>query len=327
MPKKKTQNQFIAQCISKYGDTYDYSKCVYVNDCTKLTIICRKHGYFQQTPSNHLSGFGCKLCGFEKRALAKTITQDECLIRFREKHGNRYGYDKVDYFKQDTPVTITCFKHGDFEQLPLLHWNGNGCRVCGYESTAHRQRMTTTEFIKRANEVHSNKYDYSDTVYVRGHGKVTIRCDKHGLFEQDAFNHLNGFGCKQCSPVGYSSPAIEWLNCMSVIHGIHIQHAENGGETLIPNTLYRVDGYSNDGRVWEFDGDYYHGNPKMYPRDGLFPHSKNGITFGDMFNKTVRKKEKLASLGYNIISIWESEWKCAKRSIIRLQRIFRFKRC
>jgi G:T-mismatch repair DNA endonuclease (very short patch repair protein) len=109
---------------------------------------------------------------------------------------------------------------------------------------------------------------------------------------------------------------------MEVYHGIHIQHAGNGGEITIPSTLYRPDGYS-DGCVWEFDGDYYHGNPKRYVSDKVFPHSKTGVTFGDMFARTIKKREDLATRGYKVISIWESDWTRAKQAVVSLQRVFR----
>ena len=45
---------------------YDYSKTVYVNARTKVTIICPKHGEFEQLPSGHLNGVGCPQCNSSK---------------------------------------------------------------------------------------------------------------------------------------------------------------------------------------------------------------------------------------------------------------------
>lgn len=265
---------------------------------------------------------GCSLCGFNKRAVSKTLTQSQCLQRFRDTHGETYGYDSVIYTGQHDFVTIICPVHGRFEQQPAVHWSGMGCRACGIQATADAQRMPTEEFVRRAIAVHGDKYDYSDTLYVRGHTKIVIRCPTHGLFEQDPFNHLNGFGCSMCTPVGFSKPAVEWLEFMSGYCGIHIQHAESGGEVVVPGTRYRADGYS-DGCVWEFDGDYYHGNPQIYPSDRVFPHSKTGVTFGDHLARTVRKRVILRSLGFKVVHVWESEWNRAKRAVTEIQRAFR----
>lgn len=51
--KKKTKEEFIKEARKVHGDKYDYSKIEYVNNSTKVKIICRKHGEFWQTPSNH----------------------------------------------------------------------------------------------------------------------------------------------------------------------------------------------------------------------------------------------------------------------------------
>ena len=53
---------FIAKATAVHGRKYDYSKVNYNNAKTKITIVCNEHGDFQQTPSNHLSGFNCQKC-------------------------------------------------------------------------------------------------------------------------------------------------------------------------------------------------------------------------------------------------------------------------
>lgn len=59
---KKTTSQFIEEARNVHGDKYDYSKSVYVNKDTKLTIICPEHGEFSMTPRNHLKSEGCPKC-------------------------------------------------------------------------------------------------------------------------------------------------------------------------------------------------------------------------------------------------------------------------
>jgi hypothetical protein len=58
--------------------------------------------------------------------------------------------------------------------------------------------LGTDEFIRRSNIVHNNAYDYSDTVYTYASKKVKIKCQKHGIFEQTAYSHLQGTGCPTC---------------------------------------------------------------------------------------------------------------------------------
>lgn len=61
----KTTNEFIKDAIIIFGDTYDYSITNYKNSKEKITIICKIHGHFEQSPNTHLQGQGCKKCGQE----------------------------------------------------------------------------------------------------------------------------------------------------------------------------------------------------------------------------------------------------------------------
>ena len=91
-------------------------------------------------------------------------------------------------------VEIICLLHGCFSQLPSHHLEGDGCRKC-----SHDERRTTKEkFIHKANKIHNNYYDYSNTNYEKHHSKIEIICPQHGTFKQRASNHLRGIGCPIC---------------------------------------------------------------------------------------------------------------------------------
>ena len=55
MPKKLTCEEFILKSIAVHGDKYDYSKVEYINNRTKVCIICPIHGEFWQIPINHIN--------------------------------------------------------------------------------------------------------------------------------------------------------------------------------------------------------------------------------------------------------------------------------
>lgn len=64
--KRKSQDQFIAESMEKFGDKLDYSLVKYVNTMTKVKLICDIHGVFEQTPNEHLQSVtGCGKCGKE----------------------------------------------------------------------------------------------------------------------------------------------------------------------------------------------------------------------------------------------------------------------
>lgn len=136
-------------------------------------------------------------------------TFTDFVAKANELHGNKYDYSKVVYVNSRTKVSIICPIHGTFEQLPSSHLSGNGCPKCARIYTdEHRQHlaessrksrgMTTEEWIARARQVHGDKYDYSQTIYINQRTNVNIICPVHGLFSQKADSHIRGFGCKLC---------------------------------------------------------------------------------------------------------------------------------
>ena len=160
MSKRISTEYFINKAREVHGKKYDYSKTNYVDAKTKVCIICHKHGEFWQTPSNHLNGQGCPKCGIESRQKTQSSTKDEFVKKAREVHGGKYDYSKVDYVNNSTKVCIICPKHGEFWQIPSNHLKGQGCPKCGIEARKESRSSTTEEFIKKAREVHGDKYDY-----------------------------------------------------------------------------------------------------------------------------------------------------------------------
>ena len=64
------------------------------------------------------------------------------------------------------------------------------------------KKLTTEEFIEKANAVHGKgKWDYSEVKYVGAFEKVIIKCKKHGSFEQTPNKHLSGHKCQKCGNV------------------------------------------------------------------------------------------------------------------------------
>lgn len=112
-----------------------------------------------------------------------------------KKHNGFYSYDLVDYKNYRTKVTIVCPNHGPFEQTPDKHiFCGCGCPHC-----AKNVRLTKEEFVKRAIEVHGDKYCYDSVDYVSLKTKVLIICPEHGEFLQEPGSHMRGRGCPNCS--------------------------------------------------------------------------------------------------------------------------------
>ena len=186
--RKSNTKEFIIKANLIHNNKYDYSLVEYINNKTKVKIICPKHDVFFQIPNNHLSGNGCPKC-----SKSKFLTTKEFIIKANLIHNNKYDYSLVEYTDTYTKVKIICPKHNIFFQAPTNHLSGNGCPKC-----SGKLRMTTKEFITKANLIHNNKYDYKLTEYINNKTKVKIICPKHDVFFQTPTNHLSNKGCPIC---------------------------------------------------------------------------------------------------------------------------------
>ena len=316
---KITECEFLDKCREKHGDLYDYTGINYTNYHNTITIACKKHGVISITPKYHLNGVGCTQCSNMLSGNKRKTSLDIFIKKCREKHGDSYDYSKVDYLNNNTKVDIICPKygHGVFQQTPDKHLNrGSRCPICtGYYT------LTTEEFIKKSKETHGDRYGYSNVDYINTNSIVIIFCEKHGNFPQNGRSHIRGAGCPQCANNGYSKPQIIWLNFLSKYYNIDIQHAENDGEYLIPETKYHADGFcKKNNTIYEFHGDYWHGNPMKFNPDDINEQSKK--TFKELYDETLIRENKIKELGYNLVTIWEYDWKKINRCIKILQNKF-----
>ena len=199
----KSLEQFLQEAKKIHGNKYDYSQVEYVNYQTKVTIICPKHGEFTQSPTAHLQGNGCPKCGNERTSLR--MTNESFINKAKSIHGDRYDYSKVEYIDNKEEVCIICREHGEFWQKPKNHLSGYGCPIC-----SGRKKMRTIDFVKRARQVHGEKYDYSKAEYKGNAEEICIICPEHGEFWQRAENHLRGTGCPKCGFVISSSKQRIW---------------------------------------------------------------------------------------------------------------------
>lgn len=75
--------------------------------------------------------------------------------------------------------------------------------------------------------------------------------------------------------------------------------------------------------MYEFHGDFWHGNPKRFNPDDI--NSVTKTSFGELYQKTQEKKCKIQKLGYNYVEMWEYDWIKAIKSVIKIQRMWRNK--
>ena len=240
---------------------------------------------------------GCPTCAQLVRDQKQRFTIEEFLEKATAVHNNKYNYSKSIYKSYHTKIEIICLIHGPFWQEVSSHLSGCGCKQCAFNNIKSERLSNTLEFVNRATLIHNNKYSYSKANYTGAFKKIIIICKFHGNFLQSPTNHIhNKHGCPKC---GYniSNPEIKFLNYINLPEEFRHKYIKP----------YKVDGYDpKTNTIYEFLGDYWHGNPELY--DATKIHPKTKITFGEMYNKTIFRLNQLKSMGYIIKYVWENDW-------------------
>lgn len=129
--KRTEPDEFITRCREKHEDKYDYSLTKYIRGDDKIKIICPSHGEFYQRASKHLfGGKGCAKCGDERAKSLNTSSIEQNIIDFKNVHGDRYDYSKIQKLKCNQKIEIGCPIHGAFFQSITGHKSGSGCPAC-----------------------------------------------------------------------------------------------------------------------------------------------------------------------------------------------------
>jgi len=212
--KKLDFNFFLNKCKEIHQDKYDYSLIKeedYINQNSKLKIICKIHGLFNQKAGSHYIGRGCRKCGTVSSSNTRRSNTEEFIEKAKKVHGDKYDYSKVEYIDCNTKIIIGCKIHLiDFNQIPYSHLEGVGCSKCGRERTINfninyfsksnsRNKWTSFIFIEKAKKIHGDKYDYSKVEYIDSTKKIIIGCKIHGYFDQLPLNHIKSdTGCTKC---------------------------------------------------------------------------------------------------------------------------------
>jgi hypothetical protein len=271
MATRLTTEQFIERSKKIHGDKYDYSKVEYISSFLKVVIICPVHGEFEQAPNNHINCCsGCLKCAnvdnIIRLADSNKSSTEKFVLQAEEIHGDRYDYSKVEYSSYKSRIVIICPDHGEFLQSPVKHINRKqGCPKCGVDKVSSFNSLSTLEFVKKAVEIHGDKYDYSKVEYRKWDEYVSIICRKHGEFLQSPNGHLQGRGCSKCPGV-ISKPHQKILDTIP------------SNVSVVDNDRSALDGFEID--IWipdhkfgiEINGCYWHGtNNKIdnYPSKHL----------------------------------------------------------
>lgn len=261
---KSTKDEFILKAKDVHGEKYIYKQVIYNGVDEKVKIICPEHGTFEQTPYYHLKGHGCPICRYIKARennpnLSNT---NDFIFKAKEKYGDLYGYEKVEYFNAKTKVCIICKEHGEFYVTPNNHLRGKGCPICGRKRIIEAHKCSKEQWAALAETKHNGKYDYSLAEYKGTKEKVRIVCPIHGEFWQNPINHLSGDGCPKCAKV-YRPTGSEWIKRASKIHDdkydySKVEYVNNSTKICIICHKKDADGKEH-GEFWQTPANHING--------------------------------------------------------------------
>lgn len=128
---KDNKQTFIEKARTTHNDLYSYDNVKYIDSFTKISIVCKKHGEFLQTPNNHISNSaGCPSCKSDKLSIDRRSTTDEFINKANLKHNKKYDYSNTTYTTAHSKIKIRCLEHGEFGIIANDHLNGRGCQKC-----------------------------------------------------------------------------------------------------------------------------------------------------------------------------------------------------
>ncbi len=203
-----------------------------------------------------------------------------------------YSYPEQEYINSQTKLKIWCKQCSEFFWQDAEHhvYRKQGCPSCNF------YKLTTEEFVTIANRVHGHMYDYSKVVYKGSNTKIEIICPEHGSFWQRPNNHTGqSNGCPDCASLCFVSiKETVWLNTLGIPDDLQHRQTRVG--------RFKVDGLL-DNVVYEFNGTYWHGDPRKYAPD-IF-NKKQQKTMGELYDRTLRKQAVLEGKGYTVKFVWE----------------------
>ena len=276
-----------------HNNKYDYSKSVYINARSKITIICPEHGEFSQVYHAHLSGSGCPKCALIKKGKSKNSTTEEFVTKANKVFNGFYDYSLVKYQKAKIPVIIICPEHGEFNLNPDKHLSGRGCPSCSKIIMKNKMRKDGDVVMSQLLNLNGNKYDYSLVEYVGSNIPIKIICPEHGIFEQTPSNHIDKKqNCPKCvfKDVLPESEIREFLISLGLSVESGNKNILNGKELdiLIPSHNVAIE------------------------YNGLYWHSEQYRSNDYHLNKTELCEKK----GIQLIHIFEDEW-INKKEIVK----------
>ena len=239
----------------------------------------------------------------------KKVCDDSCLATLRPDLIIQWDFVKNGSlsprkcFKSSTKkVWWLCERGHGWEAQIKERVKGSGCPYCSGQRVCEDNCLATLR-KSIASEWHPTKNGQltPNGVACGSHKKVWWLCERCGnTWKTTVANRTHLY---HCCPKCYTGPRSKigdkWLDSLNI-------PLENR-EILLPDLKIRVDAFVPEtNTVYEFFGDYWHGNPEIYDKNQ--EHPVVGKTFGQLYDETKARISRLKGAGYKVVYVWENDF-------------------
>jgi hypothetical protein len=266
-------------------------------ECTKvsqvLEYVCPKGHRERMSWSNFRKGNRCPECYGNKTKTLEEIRSSFMLAG--------YSLLSTEYKNSSQNLQYRCpvghvgsTRWGRFQQ-------GHRCMVCSGSNPKNIEDLReyfANEGCALLTTEYKNAFQKLEYICPAGHHRKII---------WNSFQ--TGRRCAVCAKSSQiSRPSIGWLDFLGI--------TDMSGETrerkiVCGKSKYRVDGFDPiTNTVYEFFGDFYHGNPARFAPEDF--NKKLKKSFGQLFADTFKKLESLAAAGYRVVYVWEKDFRAGK---------------
>lgn len=258
--------------------------------------IC-KDGHSWRTSAN--SRKGCPFCSGQKPTPQKNLYVCYPLLAkewdFTKNSKGPKHFTKCSRYK----VWWICKNNHSYEAAVYNRVKGKGCPYCSNRKVCKDNNLSVC-YPNLVDEWDFNKnFDLSPHHVLPGTSqKVWWICKNNHSWRATLNSRTYGNGCPKCYG-NISKKEIKWLNSIGIL---------NRNITIsIGSSYIRVDGYCHKtNTIYEFYGDYWHGNPKKFNANDINKSVKK--TFGELYNSTKNREKLIKEAGFNLITIWENDF-------------------
>lgn len=159
MSKKVTHEQFLERARKVHGDKYEYLS-EYSRVLHKIDILCSLHGIFKQTPSAHLQGQECPICGGSKKkdlnylkAMAYQVNA-RCLSKEYLNIDSKYEFE-----------CIKCYHRWTTSGSHICHTKSS-CPVCNSSKGEREVQRVLLNYGLKNNKDYFRQYKFDDCKYI-----------------------------------------------------------------------------------------------------------------------------------------------------------------